>query len=123
MIKNQVVVQDYQQKNNLNYIACFVIRYFGGTKLGGSGLVKAYSNSCSLCLKNTKIIKLEKQYKLKITIDYNQVNTLENIINKNNILNKNFDTQIEYIILVNEDIKNKLDNYHIKYEILDENYL
>ena len=30
-------------KNNLNYVLCVVIRYFGGIKLGAGGLVRAYS--------------------------------------------------------------------------------
>ena len=28
-------------KNNLNYVLCVVIRYFGGIKLGAGGLVRA----------------------------------------------------------------------------------
>ena len=59
-------IYDVLKKNNLNYIACFVIRYFGGIKLGGSGLIRAYSNCASLALKRTTIVKLEKLYKLKI---------------------------------------------------------
>jgi len=111
------------KNNNLNYIACFVIRYFGGIKLGGSGLVKAYSNSASLCLKNTNIIEIEKLYKIKIIVDYNLVNTIENILDKKNILNKSFDNKIEYIVLVNDNIKNMLNSYNINYEIIEEDYL
>ena len=52
-------ILDVLKKNNLNHVVCFVIRYFGGIKLGSGGLIRAYSNSTSLCLKKTDIIKLE----------------------------------------------------------------
>lgn len=115
-------IYDVLKKNNLNYIVCFVIRYFGGIKLGGSGLIRAYSNSASLALKKTSIIKLEKLYKLEININYKLVNTLESILRKENIIEKNYIDNITYIVLVNEDEKNKLDNYQISYKILDDNY-
>ena len=109
--------------NNLNYVVCFVIRYFGGIKLGASGLNKDYSNSTSLCLKKTKIIKLEKKYKLEIKLNYSLINIIDKIIDSNQILSKNFDSDITYIILINEQEKEKLDNYKITYKILDDNYL
>ena len=113
---------DVLKKNNLNYIACFVIRYFGGIKLGGSGLVRAYSNSTSLALKKTSIIKLEKLFKIEITTNYQDLNLIENIISKENIIEKSFKDKITYIAIVNNIEKNKLDNYNIQYKVLDDNY-
>lgn len=116
-------IYEVLKKNNLNYIVCFVIRYFGGIKLGGSGLIRAYSNSASLALKKTNIISLEKLYKLEINIDYNLISLLDNILTKENILEKKYNENTIYIALVNEEQKNKLDNYKISYQILDDNYL
>ena len=110
------------KQNNLNYIVCFVIRYFGGIKLGAGGLVRAYSNSASLCLKKTKIIKLEKLTKIKLTIDYQTLSTIENIINKDNILDKDYQDNITLTILVNKQELNNINSYNLKYEILEENY-
>lgn len=39
------------EKNNLNNILIVVVRYFGGIKLGASGLFRAYSNSASEIIK------------------------------------------------------------------------
>ena len=39
------------KNNNLVYTMCVVVRYFGGTKLGVGGLIKAYTNSCLEALK------------------------------------------------------------------------
>ena len=39
------------EKNNLNNILIVVVRYFGGIKLGASGLFRAYSKSASEIIK------------------------------------------------------------------------
>ena len=114
-------IYEVLKKNNLNYVACFVIRYFGGIKLGGSGLIRAYSNSTSLCLKKTNIVEFQKTYKLEIKINYSLVNLLETIISKNKILKKDYQDDITYLVLVNESEKDKLDNYKINYIIIDDN--
>lgn len=110
------------KKNSLNYIVCFVIRYFGGIKLGSGGLIRAYSNSCSLCLYKTNIIKLEKQFKIKVKTTYQTLKNLNTIINDSHILNKEFTDMISYTLLINQEIKDKLDLYNIKYEILESYY-
>ena len=40
------------QKKNLVNVMVVVIRYFGGVKLGAGGLVRAYTKSASVCLKD-----------------------------------------------------------------------
>ncbi|MBR3661516.1 MAG: YigZ family protein [Bacilli bacterium] len=115
-------IYDVLKKNKLNYIACFVIRYFGGIKLGASGLVRAYSNSTSQALKKTNIIELEKLFKIEITTNYQEINLIENIINKEHIIEKTYKDNITFKVLVNDLEKNKLDNYNINYKILNDNY-
>ena len=110
------------KKNNLNYVVCFVIRYFGGIKLGSGGLIRAYSNSCSSCLKLTNIKKLEKLFKISLTISYSDNKLLNNLINDNNIITKTYENDINYLLLVNEDILNKINSYNLKYKIIDDNY-
>ena len=43
-------VLDILNKNKLNDCLAVVIRYFGGIKLGASGLIRAYSHSISECI-------------------------------------------------------------------------
>ena len=43
------------KKNDLRYVAAVVTRYFGGTKLGAGGLIRAYSRSVSTALKDIGI--------------------------------------------------------------------
>ncbi|MBQ8891368.1 MAG: YigZ family protein [Bacilli bacterium] len=116
-------IYDVLKKNNLNYIVCFVVRYFGGIKLGASGLTRAYSNCTSLCLKKTNIIKLEKLYKIKLIINYQDLNIIENILDNKDILEKDYQNDITLIILVNDDKLQKINKYNFNYEILDNNYI
>lgn len=114
------------ENNNLNYVLCVVIRYFGGIKLGAGGLVRAYTKSVTSCLENTKIIDKKECQLIKITFSYDKVKMIDKIINKN-ILLKEFENNITYTIAISKDeVKNTLkllENYIINLEILDDNYI
>ena len=45
-------------QNNLCNVLVIVTRYFGGTLLGKGGLIRAYTKSVKLALKNIEIIEL-----------------------------------------------------------------
>ncbi len=117
-----IPILEVLKKNNLNYIVCFVIRYFGGIKLGSGGLTRAYSNSASLCLKKVKIIKLEKKLKIKLKVNYQENKHLMKILSEKNILDKIFSSDITYIAVITKKEKELLDNNKLNYEILDDNY-
>lgn len=68
--------------NNLIQIIVIVVRYYGGTKLGVSGLVKAYKESAKLTLESSEIITKELQSDLEIQFDFNQQNVIFTLLNK-----------------------------------------
>lgn len=72
------------QGANIGEIAAIVVRYFGGTKLGVGGLVRAYSSGVRKALVelNTEI-KLIRQ-PVSLTIEYSQLKDLQHIIQKHN---------------------------------------
>ena len=47
--------------NELTHILLIVVRYYGGTKLGVSGLVKTYKESAKLTLEESEIITKERE--------------------------------------------------------------
>lgn len=59
---------------DLTQILVVVVRYFGGTLLGVSGLINAYKNATVEAIKETKIITKTIMDSYEITFDYLQMN-------------------------------------------------
>ena len=68
--------------NNVTQILLIVVRYYGGTKLGVSGLVKAYKESAKLVLESCEIITKELQSTIEIQFDFNHQNVIFTLLNK-----------------------------------------
>lgn len=96
------------EKNNLNYVICVVIRYFGGIKLGASGLIRAYSKSTIECLKKSNIKELIKGYNIDIIFNYDYVNTINYLLKDYIIISKNFNDDIVYNLNIDNEFYNKL---------------
>ena len=112
-------ILDCLEKNKLNHTLCIVTRYFGGIKLGAGGLVRAYSNSISNALKNSKFFKLKDGYKIKITFEYNNSKQIDNLVKDYEITKKEYGKVITYELLITNDFLNKLNKSNIKYEIIN----
>lgn len=108
-------------KEKLTNLLCVVVRYFGGIKLGASGLVRAYTKSVTECLKNTIFVELEAGYKVRVRFNYNEEKQVKYILKDSRILLKEYDSDILYEVLVLKDIFNSLTNYNI--EILEKVYI
>ena len=91
-------VLDVFRKNNITNFACVVTRYFGGIKLGAGGLVRAYSSSASLALKEAGIVPIIEYTKLKITIDYPFLDIIENKLKDYQIIDRSFDLRVTLVI-------------------------
>ncbi len=87
------------EKNNLNYVLCVVIRYFGGIKLGAGGLVRAYTKSVTEGLKMCQKYELIPGYKIEINISYDEQKKLDYIVKEYKV-DKKFDNNITYHILI-----------------------
>ena len=109
------------EKNNLNNILAVTVRYFGGIKLGAGGLIRAYTESITENLKNVELIELEKGYKIEIIFNYSDEKQINYILNNSKIIDKSYDNDINYIVLINEETLNRLRNYNTK--ILEEIYI
>lgn len=69
-------LQSFELTNTL----LVVVRYFGGTLLGVSGLIRAYKNAAIEAINNAEVLKkiIEKKYKVSFT--YNELNEVMQII-------------------------------------------
>lgn len=65
----------------LSEVLCVVTRYFGGTKLGRGGLIRAYSDSAREALGRVKILKKVRSKKVKLIFDYDLENRIRSLLN------------------------------------------
>ena len=110
------------ESNNLNYILCIVVRYFGGIKLGAGGLVRAYTKSVTLALENCNIIDIKEGYKIELIFDYENSKVIDILLKNEIILSKEFNDVIKYEIIVNKehyDVISKLEIGCIRVSIMD----
>ena len=68
--------------HEVSNILLIVVRYYGGTKLGVSGLVKAYKESAKLTLEETEIITKELEEEVEIKFEFEKQNQIFTLLNK-----------------------------------------
>jgi uncharacterized YigZ family protein len=90
------------QSFDVTNILIVVVRYFGGTLLGVSGLINAYKNAANDVLKNSEIVEklIEKRYKISFT--YNELNEVMHLLKqeKYNIENTDFQENCSLVFTV-----------------------
>ncbi len=87
-----------------------VTRYFGGTLLGASGLIRAYSKSASMGLEAAEIVTRKLCYNLNIIIEYTIFGRLQNmLISNNNIIKEiRYEQDVELCVLIEVGNEEKL---------------
>jgi len=73
------------KKVELQNVLAVVVRYFGGTKLGVGGLINAYRTATELALKNTEIISKIPTKNFIIKVSFDEISTVNQILNQNRI--------------------------------------
>lgn len=66
------------QHNHLTDVVAVVTRYFGGIKLGGGGLVRAYSDAVQQAVEAAGIREVRLCALLQVDVDYAEAGTIEN---------------------------------------------
>ncbi|MBX9041173.1 YigZ family protein [Enterococcus durans] len=93
------------KKNELINVIAVVTRYFGGTKLGTGGLIRAYTHAVSHALEEIGIVKGTLQQEISVHITYPQLGKLENYFTLNQLTIKetNYTDKVTVVCLVTED--------------------
>ncbi len=83
--------------HDLTNVLIVVIRYFGGVKLGVSGLINAYKTAAKNAIDNNKIIMLTIQEIYTVDFDYMQMNNIMKVLKDESvkIYEQNFDNQCQ----------------------------
>ncbi len=79
-----------------------VTRYFGGTKLGTGGLIRAYNGAALAALDHAKVVRYFPQVMLKLSFDYELSNLVHQVIDKfaGSILESHFDQCTTYRVSI-----------------------
>ncbi len=90
------------QSFGVTNVLLVVVRYFGGTLLGVSGLINAYRNAAADALNNAEILNKLITRKFRIDFTYNELNAVMQIIKQENfsILNTDFQESCSLVFSV-----------------------
>ena len=93
----------------LNTLIC-VVRYFGGTKLGVSGLINAYKTTAQLTLENSGITIYEPSYRVQLKLKTADFGKVLSYLSKEkmNIVNQGFTDKHEITVQTNTKDLNKI---------------
>ena len=80
--------------------AVIIVRYFGGTKLGTGGLVRAYSDAVNLVIESAELFEYKKELEKRIKVQYSDVRFIdyECELFGIRVLQKSFDAETLYTL-------------------------
>ncbi|XMB71902.1 YigZ family protein [Mycoplasmatota bacterium WC30] len=121
-------ILDVLLKQKLTNIILIVIRYFGGTKLGAGGLIRAYSSSASEVIKKVVLTKKITTYDCLVTCSYDNIGNIDRYLREKSLLNEiKYDKDVTFFFHVTADIFEEVksdifnrNNYQDTLKILNE---
>lgn len=100
------------KKQGLTDVAVATVRYFGGTKLGAGGLIRAYSEAAATVIRAAVPVEMVRQQLLVLTVDYGHSNILTHHLEKMGWrFTQRFDAQVHYNLYVPIDLKEPFERY------------
>ncbi len=88
------------QSFELTNVLLIVVRYFGGIKLGVSGLITAYKTTAQLTLQEAEIEERTIGFTYRIIFDYKDINKIMKIIKDRNLTIVSQSLEMNCILLV-----------------------
>lgn len=106
------------QSKNLTNVLLVVVRYFGGTKLGVSGLIKAYKTAAAECLSAAMIVEKKVRLSYKVMFPYEKMNAVMSLLKeiKAEQTKHIFETECSMEVLVESSQQNKFEDAISKIE-------
>ena len=102
------------KRNQLVNVVIFVIRYFGGSKLGIPGLIDAYGTAAERTIENAKVKKWVQLERISFIYNYDLQNKVDSILQKFkvNIIKSDFgesiQVELEIEVEKNEELSKEL---------------
>ena len=82
------------QSNNLTNVLLIVVRYFGGTKLGTSGLINAYKEASADAIANNTVMEKTVDDNVTIRFEYSFLNDVMRVVKEEEpiVIEQHFDS-------------------------------
>ena len=106
--------------NGLTNILIIVVRYFGGIKLGTSGLITAYRAAAAEAIAAAEIVEKTVDADISFSFDYPMMNEVMKVVKdmQPHILSQNFNMQCDMTLRIRKDEMPQLKNRLTKIETL-----
>lgn len=113
------------QSKDLTNVLIVVVRYFGGTLLGVSGLINAYKNSALEVLNTCTIIEKHIEFNYVVTFNFEQLNDVMKLLKQYNckITQQQFDTECKINFTVKKSVSEQCEEKLKKINCLNFQYL
>ena len=98
------------ESNDLTNTLIIVVRYFGGVKLGITGLIRSYKTAASNAISNSNIITKKIKEIYELIFIYEEINNVMRIIKNENIkiIKKEIDLNCRITISINKKNSDKI---------------
>lgn len=113
-IYNQIV------SKNITNVLVASVRFFGGTKLGVSGLIKAYKLSAQLTLEEAELVERHLTEKIQFTFQYEDQGSVMRLLDKfqAEIIQTEFTETCKVVVRVKkETVENFLSSFESLYQV------
>lgn len=91
-------------KKGMENTAVFVVRYFGGIKLGAGGLIRAYSSSVSKAIEEADTVEDKVYNQYEITLSYELANKIDYVLNASCLnVESEYSDVVKYTFLCNDE--------------------
>ena len=86
------------KSTKLTEVLVAVIRYYGGTKLGVSGLIDAYKNAAKLAIEASGVEECEVEVQYALTVSHEETPSLMNALNRLSFRKLNTRVELDFTI-------------------------
>jgi uncharacterized YigZ family protein len=95
------------KSSKLTEVLVAVIRYYGGTKLGVSGLIDAYKNAAKLALEESGVEECEVEVQYALSVSHEETPSLMNALNRLSF--RKINTTVEMNFTIEISIKEEME--------------
>lgn len=104
--------------SNLTQILAIVVRYFGGTLLGTSGLIQAYKAATADAIEQAHLIHCTWNYQVECTLPYAQLNLIMKLIKEMpiDVVQQELSNDCKFHLSIRESLSEELKHKLLKIE-------